>query len=222
MDRPKKIPKYKMFQQGNFAYCDKHGFHSNWYVAVWHGSSKISCKTCKAEDRKAKYAKGLIYKKKAQEDLQRVVKGTMKECRVHGTHDNWSYRRYDDRVVCRPCHNVRSLRSARKDFWKTKIKKAKSGAKRRGFSFDLIPEDLKTLFDKQEARCALTNLPFDLENEAHLISIDRIDSNIGYEIGNVWLVHRQVNLMKGASSLDDFIHFCGKVTKTHGRPIETN
>jgi hypothetical protein len=42
-------------------------------------------------------------------------------------------------------------------------------------------------------------------------SLDRIDSSIGYVVGNVQLVCRIANVSKNALSTDDFINLCQAV-----------
>ena len=43
------------------------------------------------------------------------------------------------------------------------------------------------------------------------ISIDRIDSNLGYVKGNIQLVCYVVNIMKNNFSMNEFIAFCEKI-----------
>jgi len=67
------------------------------------------------------------------------------------------------------------------------------------------------LFEAQNGRCAITNLPMTWgaeglhsnsgERRGTNISIDRIDSNVGYELNNIRLVCDRVNKIK--SSMDD-------------------
>ena len=47
-------------------------------------------------------------------------------------------------------------------------------------------------------------------------SIDRIDSSIGYVIGNVQWVHKQVNFMKGTMEQKEFIKFCKLISSKCG------
>lgn len=71
------------------------------------------------------------------------------------------------------------------------------------------------LFLKQEERCALSNLPlkFGLTAQNNTASLDRIDSQSGYIIGNVQWVHKHVNFMKGIYSQDYFIKICNLISK---------
>lgn len=44
-------------------------------------------------------------------------------------------------------------------------------------------------------------------------SLDRIDSSLGYIIGNVQWVYKGVNFMKGEMSHDYFIEMCKMITE---------
>lgn len=73
--------------------------------------------------------------------------------------------------------------------------------------------DLLDIYNKQEGKCNLTGeiLTFDKNNQLTNISIDRIDSNIGYEKGNVQLVCHYVNIMKWNKSVDELKIWCEKI-----------
>lgn len=79
------------------------------------------------------------------------------------------------------------------------MKAAQSRSKKYHHTFDLNSEFLLELWNKQEAKCALTKLQFEFENttkyEANPFapSIDRIDSAGGYTKDNVRLVCVAVN-----------------------------
>lgn len=45
------------------------------------------------------------------------------------------------------------------------------------------------------------------------MSIDRINSDIGYEEGNIQWVDKRINMMKGSLSNKEFIELCTKVAK---------
>lgn len=75
---------------------------------------------------------------------------------------------------------------------------------------------IKTLID-QDFRCKYSNIELDyiLRSPYH-ISIDRIDSNIGYIESNCAICAKCINIMKNNYSLDKFFELCEKVTKcTH-------
>lgn len=66
---------------------------------------------------------------------------------------------------------------------------------------------LATRLDLQNNRCALTGIPFDFgpEGDKNLRpSVDRIDSNGHYEVGNVQVVCQFINFWKGDSEDEEF------------------
>lgn len=76
---------------------------------------------------------------------------------------------------------------------------------------------LELLWISQKGMCALTGWPMTFELGKGLIqtncSIDRIDSNFGYVVGNVQLVCRIANVFKSNLSQRDFISFCKAVVE---------
>src|SRR5262245_42917557 len=92
-----------------------------------------------------------------------------------------------------------------------------------GHEFTIDIEYAWELFLKQKGRCALTDEPLSfatLRERRHGIqqtaSLDRINSEGGYEPGNVQWVHADVNLMKNAFPQDRFVDICTKVAKKAG------
>lgn len=70
---------------------------------------------------------------------------------------------------------------------------------------------LSELFEKQEGKCALSGLDLDFgvsNTVEQTASLDRIDSSLGYIIGNVQWVHKNVNWMKQDMSDGDFLTMC--------------
>lgn len=67
---------------------------------------------------------------------------------------------------------------------------------------------LATLLDLQGDRCPLTGIPFQFRSpgvdENLLPSVDRIDSNGHYEVGNLQIVCRFINFWKGDSKNEEF------------------
>ena len=91
------------------------------------------------------------------------------------------------------------------------------------FSEDVTQNYLWTLFLEQKQKCAISGIKLQLNpkwsqqnkgKETEIIqnaSIDRINSNIGYIIGNIQWVHKDINLMKGSLKEQDFISYCKQV-----------
>jgi hypothetical protein len=70
------------------------------------------------------------------------------------------------------------------------------------------------LFKEQDYRCALTGWPIGWSEvgSVHTASIDRVDSDKGYVVGNVQLVHKDVNMAKQQFSQDYFVEMCKAIT----------
>jgi hypothetical protein len=95
----------------------------------------------------------------------------------------------------------------------------KASAKMRNIEFNLDIEYLTDLFDKQNQKCSLTGMNLVFAENAKLhqkgfttASLDRIDNTKGYIKGNVWWVHKRINIMKRTDSVKDFIEWCDKVS----------
>jgi hypothetical protein len=88
-------------------------------------------------------------------------------------------------------------------------------AKQRNIYFNISFEDLSELFDKQNGKCNLSDVPIKFssnskENSGNA-SLDRINSDKPYTIDNVQWVHVNVNYAKLSMSNDDFILMCKQV-----------
>jgi hypothetical protein len=102
----------------------------------------------------------------------------------------------------------------------------KSVRRRQGFSFTLSYEDLLSLYQEQKGRCALSGVKMTnnlvegntswSDNQAN-ISIDRKSNDKGYEIDNIQLVCKRVNLAKHTLNNKEFIKWCVKVTENQYR-----
>lgn len=78
-------------------------------------------------------------------------------------------------------------------------------AKRRDYSFLLSLDDILLMFETQKGLCYYTKLPLFLgPNSSYTISLDRKNSDIGYEKSNSVLCCSVVNKAKQSLSLDDF------------------
>jgi hypothetical protein len=158
-------------------------------------------------------------------------------CDRHGDHSEWSLYGSSagerQRIHCLRCarentkaykagwgekekQRKRDLEKAyrRRDFVKTKFRSAKKSAAHRDLSFDLTLELVKDRLKEQNFCCALSGVPFasDFSN----LSIDRIDSSIGYLPNNIQLVLTDLNIMKLNHPQNYFIELCRIVVKHHG------
>ena len=96
----------------------------------------------------------------------------------------------------------------------------------RSIPFEVSIEQVQHLFEKQNAKCALTgiNLVFEsagkrngqFNRRERTASLDRIDSSKGYTLDNIQWVHKIVNIMKQDLSDEKFINWCCKVASHAG------
>jgi|694.fasta_scaffold54439_2 hypothetical protein len=98
----------------------------------------------------------------------------------------------------------------------------KERANRKNLKFNLNGKYLWRLFLKQNRKCALSGIEivfpkaWGARSKTQITaSLDRVDSNKGYIVGNVQWVHKQINTMKMNMSDDEFINLCRMVTKNY-------
>lgn len=74
---------------------------------------------------------------------------------------------------------------------------------------------LHELWDKQKGLCALSGIPmayyFDSGRVPTNLSVDRIDSSLGYIKGNIQLVCMAVNQMKSDLTVEQLKYFCKSI-----------
>ena len=119
---------------------------------------------------------------------------------------------------CKKCSN-RKTENCHRGYFKnvpiTWFNKFKNSAELRGLSFDITIEDIYNMYQLQFGKCFLSGKEIDWAKvgQKHTVSLDRINSNIGYEIENIQLVHKDINFMKQSYSQDYFIEMCCLVSK---------
>jgi hypothetical protein len=101
-------------------------------------------------------------------------------------------------------------------FWKGYI----DGALERNLEFDITPKYAWDILVTQNFRCAFSGVEISVakigsiraNKNSYTASIDRIDSNKGYIVGNIQWVHKRLNMMKVSLSDDNFINWCCKIS----------
>jgi hypothetical protein len=82
---------------------------------------------------------------------------------------------------------------------------------------NLSSEFLFSLYERQKGLCALSGIPMTylcgVGNVDTNISVDRINSSLGYEEDNVQLVCRRINTMKMDKDLEDLLTWCKHLLK---------
>lgn len=97
-----------------------------------------------------------------------------------------------------------------------KSAKKRIGGAERGLDFTLVRDDLTNLYESQEGLCAITGLPMEHKwSSLYSISIDRIDSDGDYILGNVQLVCKGVNYLKNTHLDLETREFFSDFFKTH-------
>lgn len=96
----------------------------------------------------------------------------------------------------------------------------RDGAIKRDYEFLLSIEYVWKLFEKQNKKCALTDLDLELSGKQwqqkrnqQTASLDRIDNKKGYIEGNVQWVHKLVNKFKSDMKQEDLIYFSNLISK---------
>jgi hypothetical protein len=84
----------------------------------------------------------------------------------------------------------------------------KNGAKQRNIDVTITIEDIYTQYIKQHKQCAFTGVPLEFGLDA---SVDRINSQEGYHVWNIQIVHKTLNMMKKDMPNDLFISWCRMV-----------
>ena len=95
-------------------------------------------------------------------------------------------------------------------YYSSLVRGASGGKGRKPIVFNLTLQQVSELFDLQKGKCALTKL--DISFSAKTASLDRINSELGYEEGNVQWLHKDINMMKRHYTEDYFKHLCRLVS----------
>lgn len=103
-------------------------------------------------------------------------------------------------------------------------------ARKRGIELGVTVHDLAEQFKLQAGRCALSGVPvgFAPTRREHVrlrlstASLDRKDSNRGYEPGNIQWVHKTVNFMKQTLTDEDFIRWCNTISRHNAHKPHDN
>jgi hypothetical protein len=100
-----------------------------------------------------------------------------------------------------------------------------SGAKgrtlKRNLEYSIDIDYIKDLYKKQNGLCFYSGIPMEIgvhdkrDKENNGLSLDRINSDIGYKKGNIVLCCAFINAMKLNLSQESFIKTCKKISEIH-------
>lgn len=118
--------------------------------------------------------------------------------------------------ICRECaskENKKEYSSSGKILTFTKLyNKCKYDANLRDIIFLLKEEDITAQYKKQKGVCFYTGETLSwTKGDNNKISIDRIDSTLGYEVGNIVLCCARVNIMKGNLPQEQFKKYISEI-----------
>lgn len=100
------------------------------------------------------------------------------------------------------------------------FRQLEKGALKRDLEFNITIEYINELYISQNFRCALTKIPIEQnqykEKKENMASLDRINNNKGYIVGNVRWVLKEVNQMKSNIDEDKFLSLCILISNNIG------
>ena len=120
------------------------------------------------------------------------------------------------RVICGQCKTekaISGISTSYETFLRNLYSKSKSNVKRgmrdAHVTFEILPEDVIALWEKQDGRCAISGVYLTHHvdgsgKKEYNASIDRICGDKGYTIHNIQLVCYRINIMKHTLSEDMF------------------
>ncbi len=92
------------------------------------------------------------------------------------------------------------------NIFRNRFLQARSRAAKRNIEFSITVETLETLYQKQNGKCFFSGMALGLtQDRKYVLSVDRLNSSMGYTPDNVVLVCAAINTMKSDLSVDEFI-----------------
>ena len=180
----------------------------------------VQCKDCYNKSRRLQVNIGDVYKDWKVLEALKLINNQLK-CKVQCTCGNIRFITTSQLLSnkykkCKKCNDGKLLNKFRPGF----LKKIERGANIRNIEYSplLTSQFLYKLLEKQNFKCALTgenlldeSLTLDKPQKELNLSLDRINSNIGYVPNNVQWVTKQVNWSKSMLNNQEFINLCNKV-----------
>lgn len=126
--------------------------------------------------------------------------------------------KYDRLNFCKECMNKKNRERRKNRPFHFICLTKKSECKHKKIPFNLTTECLEELWEKQNGKCAVSGLkmelPYDNSDFDWVGSVDRIEFDKGYIIGNVRWVVNAINTFKGQKT-DDFMFKIAKAIVDH-------
>lgn len=103
--------------------------------------------------------------------------------------------------------NWQGYKNIPQSYWRSLSK----NSTQRNIKFNLTIEYINCLWEEQNSVCKLSGLKISFSEKT--ASLDRINNNVGYVLGNVQWVHKDINKLKSVFSQDKFIELCNYVSE---------
>jgi hypothetical protein len=138
--------------------------------------------------------------------IEQVKKGLDVFCKKHGFHKKWHLNEKFHQVRCDFCQSESAKKHNLSDHYlfNKYLIWSRSRCHKTGKEFNLDIEYICNLYIKQKGLCAISRIELNEDN----LSLDRIDSNIGYIKGNVQWVDFTINRMKSDLKQSEFVKLC--------------
>jgi hypothetical protein len=158
--------------------------------------------------------KNHVFKKGNQTDfvkkkVDRYKLGLPIECKKHGLHLKWRLHT-DNNVQCLHCCAEWQMNQRRKNPLRFLLRDAKAHAKHKNREFNLTIDDMNEVLESQNNKCIFTGLEF---NDDNVLSLDRIDSKMGYTRENIQFITIRANKMKSDMSDNEFLNYCSIIVR---------
>jgi hypothetical protein len=126
---------------------------------------------------------------------------------------------------CKKCYsNLRrdSLSLSYKNRANSLFNSAKHGSKKRGIIFKITKDDIIRQYERQNGKCYYSGLPISLiSKDDNVMSLDRINSELGYVPNNIVICGWKINKMKSDFSIDKFLKLCKEICNfSENRPLD--
>ena len=121
------------------------------------------------------------------------------------------------------CHKCANHKKNQQDlvlgFSEAEFNSIQRTARGRKKYWNLSIADLHDIWERQDGKCAMTGAA--MRKYPRTWSVDRLDNYCGYTPGNIQLVLKQVNMMRGSLSVEEFAAYCQAVVSNRSNH-ETN
>ena len=126
------------------------------------------------------------------------------KCKLCGDNDIKNFYKRSS-TQCKKCSIKKSSEWVNNNFIRSQFLQAKHRAKRDEIVFELTLEMIVGKYEKQGGKCKVSNIQLELRNNLwNSLSLDRVNSKIGYTDENTVLVTKFLNNSKNIYSMTEY------------------